>query len=348
VFTEAAPTGARTRERKQAQGPAQDRSRGDAGCAAICRRLGEPLTGTAPAAALGWLLVEHPGPWPAFGLPPDLPADLAHYSRGALEHGVRTQLIRRPDRTARQARRPVLMVAGGPMGARWLERRTLGDAGALTDLDPAAFTGARRPGFGSPLEAALLVCTHGRREVCCARYGRPVAQALAERFAPLVWETTHVGGDRFAANLVVLPSGGYYGRLDPADAVRVAQAALDGRIDLDRYRGTAGLPEAAQAAECMLRRALGAAGEAAVRYLGPEAAGADGTKPSQGSGVADAEARAGADTDAHTARFAVGGLGVRVVTLARHETAEPRLTSCGGGTVEAPAAYRLLAITSGG
>jgi len=61
-----------------------------------------------------------------------------------------------------------------------------------------------------------------------------VAQALAGRFPALAWETTHVGGDRFAANLVILPSGGYYGRLDPEDAVRVAESALRGRIDLDR------------------------------------------------------------------------------------------------------------------
>jgi len=114
--------------------------------------------------------------------------------------------------------------------------------------------------------------------------------------------------------------------------VRVAESALRGRIDLDRYRGTAGLPEAAQAAECLLRRALGAAEGSAVRYLG--------------SGSAPHERRASSCT--HTARFAVSGLGVRVVTLERHEASDPRLTSCGAGTVEAPAGYRLLAITADG
>ena len=126
----------------------------------------------------------------------------------ALGHGVRTQLIRRPDRTGRQVRRPTVLIAGGPVGRRWLERRELDDPRALGELDPAAFADCAAPGFGAPAEAALLVCTHGRREVCCAKYGRPVAQALAARYGPLVWETTHVGGDRFAANLVVLPSGG--------------------------------------------------------------------------------------------------------------------------------------------
>jgi hypothetical protein len=303
----------------------RDAIRDQAGCAAICREIAEPLAGTAPSAAVGWLLIEHPGPWPGFGLPHDVPAPVARFSHRALQYGVRTQLIRRPDRTGRQVAFPTVMIAGGTAPGRWLERRTLTDPRALTELDPAGFGEVDPPGFGSPAEAALLVCTHGRREVCCARYGRPVAQKLAERFGPLVWETTHVGGDRFAANLVILPSGLYFGRLDPDEAVRVADAALRGRIELDRFRGTAGLPEEAQAAEFLLRRALGIEEAGAVRYLGESES----------------------DSHTYTARFAVTGAGIREVTLERYETAQPRLTSCGAGTVETPTSYRLLAIGEG-
>lgn len=292
------------------------------GCAAICRELDEPLAGTAPSAALGWLLIEHPGPWPAFGLPHDVPAPVARFSHLALQHGVRTQLIRRPDRTGRQVALPTVLIGGGSGGARWLERCTLTDPRALSELDPAGFSTTQPPGFGVPVEAALLVCTHGRREVCCARYGRPVAQTLAERFGPLVWETTHVGGDRFAANLVLLPSGRYFGRLEPDEAVRVADAALRGQIDLGRYRGTAGLPDAVQAAECFLRQALGIEAADAVRYVGDVASGGD----------------------VYRARFAVSGAGVREVLVERYEAADSRLTSCGAETVEAPAGYRLVAI----
>ena len=280
------------------------------------------MAGTAPSAAVGWLLIEHPGPWPGFGLPHDVPATVARFSHRALQYGVRTQLSRRPDRTGRQAVLPTVMIAGGVAAERWLERCTLTDPRSLAELDPAGFGEAAPPGFGTPTEAALLVCTHGRREVCCARYGRPVAQKLAERFGPLVWETTHVGGDRFAANLVFLPSGRYFGRLDPDEAVRVADAALRGRIDLDRFRGTAGLPEEAQAAEFLLRRALGIEQADVVRYLGESAS----------------------DGSTYTARFSVTGAGVREVTLERYETAQSRLTSCSAGTVETPTSYRLLAI----
>lgn len=332
------------------------RRRDVAGCAVICRLLGEPLIGTAPTAASGWLLIEHPGPWPAYGLPPDLPVPIARFADAALGHAVRTQLIRRPDRTGRQVGAATVMLAGGPPGGRWLERGTLADLGALTRLDLAELTRSGPPGFGTRADAALLVCTHARREVCCARFGRPVARALAAHFGPMVWETTHVGGDRFAANLVVLPSGAYYGRLDPEDAVRVAQAALAGRVTLNPFRGVAGLPEAAQAAECFLRRALGAVDGGAVRYINEyndgddcegEHLGPDGTSGPRCS--PQAHGQHGRQPDSpyriHRMRFAVSGVGVHTVTLARYQAACPRLTSCGSGTVETPAGYRLLGIS---
>lgn len=310
------------------------------GCAAICRRLGEPLIGTAPTAAEGWLLIEHPGPWPAFGCPPDVPSPVVRFANQALQYGVRTQLIRRPDRTGRQVAAPVVMVGGGLPGRRWLEQRVLTEPQELWDLDPARIARSQPPGFGAPVDTALLVCTHGRREVCCAKFGRPVARALAARFGPVVWETTHVGGDRFAANLVVLPSGAYYGRLDPDDAVRVAEAALGGQVELDRFRGSAGLPAPAQAAECLLRRALGTVEASAVRYINQR----DKDSEEHLAGTAAEGQSASVSYRVHRVRFEVEGAGAHTVTLARHEAACPRLTSCGAGTVETPTGYRLLGI----
>jgi (2Fe-2S) ferredoxin len=221
------------------------------------------------------------------------------------------------------------MIAGGPTRRRWIERRTaVGQdthslGAALDALDPSGFSHSPPPGFGEPVEAALLVCTHGLREVCCAAFGRPVARTLAERYGDAVWETTHVGGDRFAASLVALPSGAYFGRLDPADALRVAESVLAGRIEPDRFRGRAGLPPSAQAAECFLRRALGETRVDAVSYLG-------------------AQHR---DAGRRQERFAVRGSGVHAVALAERETRRPRLTSCGEGTVDRPVVFELVEIT---
>ncbi|MBS2549848.1 hypothetical protein KGQ19_23570 [Catenulispora sp. NL8] len=212
------------------------------GCAALCRAAREPLRDTAPPRAKAWLAVEHPGPWPAFGWPSDLPGSVVEVLTAAPAYDVRPQLIRRPDREGRVAAGDrVVFVAGGPLGARWLERRVTSDLGDLEKLDLAPLAEGGPPGFGSAArERVLLVCTHGKRDVCCARYGAPVARELAARGLP-VWETTHLGGDQFAANMVCLPDGTYHGRLDRASAADVAFGCLRGEVSPAYYRGRAGI-----------------------------------------------------------------------------------------------------------
>jgi hypothetical protein len=93
-----------------------------------------------------------------------------------------------------------------------------------------------------------LVCAHGRHDACCALRGRPVAQAL-ERVRPgRVWETTHLGGDRFAANLLVLPHGELYGRVPPTLAHEMADRIDAGEVVPEFMRGRIGLTPIAQAA----------------------------------------------------------------------------------------------------
>ena len=90
-----------------------------------------------------------------------------------------------------------------------------------------------------PPEPLILVCTHGVHDVCCALRGRPVALKLASRWPEQVWECSHIGGDRFAPNVVLLPDGFYYGNLDPASALDTVEAHLAGTVLPDRLRGMA-------------------------------------------------------------------------------------------------------------
>ncbi len=106
------------------------------------------------------------------------------------------------------------------------------------------------------------VCTHGAHDVCCAVRGRPLARALP---AADVWETSHLGGDRFAANVVVLPWGFVYGQV-PEDGDALVGAHAAGRVALPWLRGRAGLVPAAQAAQHHARGELGLLG---VRDLPP-------------------------------------------------------------------------------
>ncbi|MFI0349180.1 sucrase ferredoxin [Actinomadura sp. 9N407] len=216
-----------------------------------------PCLASATAKARSWLLIEHPGPWPERIESLTSPAPIAEAVRAALAAGVRPQLIRRPGRRRRIP--PVQVYAGfsdgGPDGGEvWLEGRELADPAELAGLDLRALAAGERPGFGEPVDdPVLLVCTHGRRNACCARTGAPLARHLSERFGSFIWETSHVGGDRYAANLVCLPHALYYGDLGPDEATAAVEAYLNGQVRLAHLRGRAGRPEPVQAAEHFVR-----------------------------------------------------------------------------------------------
>jgi hypothetical protein len=114
----------------------------------------------------------------------------------------------------------------------------------------------------TPLDEPLfLACTHGKHDPCCARRGRPLFEALTEQLdAGSVWQSTHIGGDRFAGNLVCLPHGIYYGRVERDDVPLVVDEYLDGRISLAHYRGRSCWPFAVQAAERRIRADEGLTG----------------------------------------------------------------------------------------
>jgi len=111
-----------------------------------------------------------------------------------------------------------------------------------------------------------LVCTHGRHDVCCAVEGRPVAAALDRLCPDRVWECSHVGGDRFAANVLVLPTGQLYGRVtDPAALVGATEA---GEVLLANLRGQIGVPPVVQAALAHAQRVLAVRRPGRLRPLG--------------------------------------------------------------------------------
>jgi (2Fe-2S) ferredoxin len=87
-----------------------------------------------------------------------------------------------------------------------------------------------------------------------------VASALTATWPDETWECSHIGGDRFAANVLVLPDGYCYGRLDATSAPRVVRDHLEGRVDPEHLRGPSTQPPAAQAAIAEAIRRLGAAG----------------------------------------------------------------------------------------
>jgi len=217
---------------------------------AECHDGTESSAASAPEASRAWLLIEHAGPWPHEAADAALPAPLRTLVGSAVEFGIRVQMIRRPGRRRVGDVRSVLI--GWTAGREpWLRCAPVSAASpALTERDLKELAAGITPSFGSPaVEPVFLVCTHGRRSTCCARFGAPLAQALAARHPGQIWETTHVGGHRFAANLVILPHGLYYGPVGLDAATAAISAYQRGAVAPGRYRGRAGQPKPTQEAE---------------------------------------------------------------------------------------------------
>jgi len=131
------------------------------------------------------------------------------------------------------------------------------DPDELADIDLRGLTEGRIPDFGQPVDGPIyLVCTHGRHDICCADRGRPLFRAMSELRPDQTWEVSHIGGDRFAGNLLVLPRGDYFGRLEPEDAENLVEEYEAGRIDLSHHRGRSIHPRLVQAADHHLRQSL--------------------------------------------------------------------------------------------
>jgi hypothetical protein len=225
-------------------------------CSAASRELAEPREGTA-STVRAFLLVEHAGPWGVEALR-DARLDgevKVRLRRLEASTGVRPLLIRRSGRARSSKTR--LFGAWARGRTPWVETTALGDVRELLDLDLEPLTHGRSLGLTPHADPVLLVCTHGRHDACCAERGRPLYAALRGAARELTWEVSHIGGDRFAPNVLVLPHGLYYGGLDPEDVDPFLEAQLAGRLDLEHLRGRTAYPFAMQVAEFALRRRLG-------------------------------------------------------------------------------------------
>jgi hypothetical protein len=240
-------------------------------CAAASEERSESMAGTA-STVRSFLLVEHPGPWGVDalrdarmpeGIGPELRARVA-------ETRTKVLLIRRPSGASRGTEGVRVFAAYTHHAEPWLETTVLDDLAGVHDLDLEALAAGRSLGLTPHAETVLAVCTHGRHDTCCAERGRPVAAGLAELFPEETWEASHVGGDRFAANLLVLPHGLYFGRLEPDTARGVGRLLAAGEVDLDHLRGRSGLAAPLQAAEAALRRHVDERRVSAVRFLSRE------------------------------------------------------------------------------
>lgn len=225
-------------------------------CAATSVGRGDEAEGTA-LTAHRFLLIEQEGGWGQDAITESRfdPVLGRTVAQAGLPTRTRVLMIRRPGRrpASDPPPEPVWFLADTRPGRESIRTGPVGDGADLLGLvqedAPTAGTTSSAPLF--------CVCTHGRHDPCCAIRGRPLAAALAAREPAGTWECSHIGGDRFAANLLILPHGLTYGRVTADNAADIVDRYRRGLVEPGLLRGRSTFGPAVQAAQHHARAALG-------------------------------------------------------------------------------------------
>ena len=234
-------------------------------CSDAARLRGDDNIATAARVDV-WILVELPITW---GRDPITEAALPQVVRNALHrasHEIpRSRVVFIRKRVECLGPTRVYIVRSGPrIGVTQLDFDTLDEVATIPFISIANETNA------PATRLLVLVCTHGQHDSCCGRRGYPLFDALRQRDDIEVWQCSHIGGDRFAANAVVLPWGIYYGPVEPRDANALADSVLRDEIFLPAYRGRSSVSRPVQAAETFLRRETNELAREAFRFVSRE------------------------------------------------------------------------------
>lgn len=209
-----------------------------------------------------WILVELPITWGHSPLrDAALPPHVADALKRALRAIPRSRVVFIRKRVECMGCIRVYIAHSAPtVGVRVLDLPSINDVADVRFDEPVS----------AAFEPLVLVCTHGQHDSCCGRRGYPLYDALRQFGHLDLWQCSHIGGDRFAANAVILPWGLYYGPVEPRDAQALAESITREEILLPAYRGRSTMPKVAQAAETYVRRATGNLARDAYRLLARE------------------------------------------------------------------------------
>jgi hypothetical protein len=213
----------------------------------------DPMYGTA-SAGFSWVLLDLPGAWGHSAFLQSPAVIDPHLGRAIVRRveaaKMRIAAIRRPGRRSATPRWRWFVGYCEP-GSEALYGGEVSDPSEYLDI---ALDGSDGLPSADPVVA---ICAHGKHDQCCAVRGRSACKAIAARYPEYTWECSHLGGDRFAATMLILPEGLCYGRVDSADSADLIRLYLEGRVDNRFLRGRTSLPHAVQAAQHFAREAFG-------------------------------------------------------------------------------------------
>ena len=265
-------------------------------CAAESIERGDDMVGTATVAAC-FLLVECDGQWPInikeLFEQSRLSSSLTKLLREFIEWCPETvhPLLIKQKRSSQKSRKSRIYVVVCEEGRQSGGRIDFSDESEV-DLGKLKHAYSSR----GILENILLICTHGKRDKCCAKFGPPVFNILSKKLLDFeVYQSSHVGGDRFAANVIWLPYGLCFGHVQTA-LNDFAESLHQELVLLKIFRGSVSFPSAAQYLEGVVRekyRLVKPCGVSLISYSEEE--------DDNGYLVADAVLRI-SELDSHTVR----------------------------------------------
>ena len=245
-------------------------------CSELSTKVGEPMLGTASRCNLFFLL-EYNDKWqPQAVEKSNLPEEVKAYLKrweNTFPYS-KTLLIRRQRRDREKTRQFFIADANDQDPALFeysletYEELLNVDIGSVLDKKSSASA-------NKSTKPIFLVCTHGTRDQCCAIYGAPVFQQAILSAPKRVWQSSHVGGHRFAANLLCLPHGVLYGRLTMQKTALIIEKYMSGDMDLEHLRGRSCYSPVAQAAESFIRQNMHFYGINDLHYVGENQSASD-------------------------------------------------------------------------
>jgi hypothetical protein len=241
-------------------------------CSVQSSRAEEQAVGTASAGD-SWLLLEYPHPWGVKAFQEsNLSREIKLHLKAALKSVPRSRLL-----FIKQDHPPAEFLSLFVVRSRELDssvvRYELRNYEQLLELNLASALAGDDEKSAEIWERPLfLVCTHGKRDKCCAKFGFAIYKSVRD-FAgdASVWQSSHVGGDRFAANVICFPDGLFYAHVTDEAGQNIVNSYRERKVVLNNFRGRACYPPPIQAAEFFARTESGLSGVSDLKFLSYDA-----------------------------------------------------------------------------
>jgi hypothetical protein len=222
-------------------------------CSELTREAGTQQIGSAQVAKL-WFLVEYPRPYGAQAIDDFWRDEFAGVHHTALSSypESRFQLIKRKE-SEQKGNCKLFVGVADELQPRLYEFHLSTYHDLLTFDVPALLAGDAQYESARRREPLFLVCTNGKRDQCCARYGVVFYNEMRKRVGDDLWQCSHIGGHRFAATMISFPYGVYYGQVSPSEAQTIIELTQRGGVYYEKMRGRACYSRESQVAEYYLR-----------------------------------------------------------------------------------------------